>query len=226
MKTMLLIDLVTMRKNAVLMCLVLVVLGAFNAYILKDVTVFLLLCIMCGMVSSYTYLLGVFSMEENNGWGQYRLALPLTRRQVVLGRYLSVLVSAVAAFALFSLIAYGVIATSQPLGLFPSEIPPSSGLIMMMMLYGMAALFAGASLLMPLVIWLGLNRGARVIALLLVMLPPLLLSAFGDTILGELSSSLSSSLSTTAPVLLLAGSLVLYAASALLSVHLYEAREL
>lgn len=225
MKTMLLIDLVTMRKNAVLMCLVLVVLGAFNAYILKDVTVFLLLCIMCGMVSSYTYLLGVFSMEENNGWGQYRLALPLTRRQVVLGRYLSVLVSAVAAFALFSLIAYGVIATSQPLGLFPSEMPPSSGLIMMT-LYGMAALFAGASLLMPLVIWLGLNRGARVIALLLVMLPPLLLSAFGDTILGELSSSLSSSLSTTAPVLLLAGSLVLYAASALLSVRLYEAREL
>ena len=74
MKTMLLIDLVTMRKNAVLMCLVLVVLGAFNAYILKDVTVFLLLCIMCGMVSSYTYLLGVFSMEENNGRGQYRLA--------------------------------------------------------------------------------------------------------------------------------------------------------
>lgn len=221
MKTMLLIDLVTMRKNAVLMCLVLVVLGAFNAYILKDVTVFLLLCIMCGMVSSYTYLLGVFSMEENNGWGQYRLALPLTRRQVVLGRYLSVLVSAVAAFALFSLIAYGVIATSQPLGLFPSEMPPSSGLIMMT-LYGMAALFAGASLLMPLVIWLGLNRGARVIALLLVMLPPLLLSAFGDTILGEFSSSLS----TTAPVLLLAGSLVLYAASALLSVRLYEAREL
>lgn len=220
MKTMLLIDLVTMRKNVALMLLCLVALGAFNAYILKDVTTLLLLYVMCGMVSSYTYLLGVFSMEEDSGWGQYRLTLPLTRRQVVLGRYLSVLISSAMAFALFTLIAYGTIAISQPLGLFPSETPPPSNFVMMM-LYGMTALLAGASLLMPFVIWLGLNRSGRVIALLFIMLP-LLLSAFGDTVLGGLGSSLS----TTTPVLLLAGSLALYAASALLSVRLYEVREL
>ena len=136
----------------------------------------------------------------------------------MLGRYLSVFAVTLGTFALLVLVTSGAIAVLWPLGLLPLE-PPSPSDLVMMALCSMTALLAGAALVMPFVMRLGFTRGSRAIALALVMLPPLLLGDFGDTFLGSF-------LSGTTPVALFAGSLVLYVASALLSVRLYETREL
>lgn len=218
MKTMLLIDLVTMRRPLARICLSLLLVGLFIAFAARDLMIVML---TCGTMLPYMYLSSIFSEEERNGWAQYRLTLPLTRRQAVAGRYLSVLAVTLGAFAALFLISCGAIALLQPHASLPFEAVSPSDLAMVMCC-GIALLLAGISLFMPFVIRLGFTRGSRAVALALVMLPFLLISIFGSTIVDGLDSFLSGAM----PMMLVAGTLVLYALSALLSVRLYETREL
>lgn len=67
---------------------------------------FMAICFAAGMGSTSAlpgiiFMMGIFSLsnsasnyDEHNDWAAYRLTMPVSRREVVLGRYLFVLVGA------------------------------------------------------------------------------------------------------------------------------------
>ena len=81
----------------------------------------------------FMLLFSLAATDEQNGWERFRLTLPLTRRQVVFGRYASLALVAIGTivFALaLSFLLLGVIscmpAGTLPEGLTPAENPPAA----------------------------------------------------------------------------------------------------
>lgn len=223
MKTMLLCDLVTMRQTlrqlagSVLLVLLIVTLAT------RDL---LGGPIAGGYMFSFMYLFNAFGMDENGGWASFRLTLPLTRRDVMLGRYASVLAVIVGANVLLVLVVSALATLWQGMpphiaSLLSQEDPSLEALARMALLLG-SLLLVSASFAMPCFARFGITKGSRVLLMLFFVVPTLVIAQFGS----ELAGSLSTFVTSSGPLVLFLSMLAFYALSALLSVRLYETREL
>ena len=81
MRTVIISDILTMRKPLAQLALI----GVFIALFTGSVAI-------AGFFP-LLFMTSLFTVDEQNGWERFRLTLPVTRSQVVRGRYLTVLVS-------------------------------------------------------------------------------------------------------------------------------------
>lgn len=177
--------------------------------------------------------------DDNGGWGSFRLALPLSRAQVVLGRYASLLLVALASgLVLFGLgAAVWTIASSAP-GDFAVALCGSVGLgrLAAGVCAALACALAACAVALPLFVRFGLSKGVRFVPLVVAIA-----FAFGMAAMSSSGSPLEGTSwgigfiqwldagevhFLVAAVVILAGVLLLYAASAFVAVRLYSKREL
>lgn len=152
----------------------------------------------------------VLGLEERCKWNRYAIALPLTRRQIVLEKYLLALLGVGLGAALYFVFGFaGMAITHRPVDLAPLCPMLSVGL-----------LFPAVNL--PIVFRLGSEK-ARLWYLLIVGF--LAASAGAFLVLME-DASLSTGILSVLSWILLPVCALLFAFSALLSVRIYEKKEL
>lgn len=233
MKAMILTDFIVMRKYLIQQSVIGLVLGVVLAFIMENPYVILPLV---GVMVSVTCAFTLLALDERNRWEAFRLALPLSRRNVVVGRYASLFASSTIGFAV-GVIASILVLASVLMGLGYG----SAGALFMasnvaLSAYALAGV-AGAliisvmlSVMLPLAFRFGMTRAVRFVPMIVVVA---VLLAFAATTSGSADFIVAFS-----DVLLSAGgiwafaafgavlSLAIYVLSAVVACRLYESREL
>ena len=203
-----------------IMCVVLCVSGAADepdaaalaAYVQQTFVM------LAGMITTLMCFLNLFSSDERVGWESVRLALPLSRRQVVRSRYVFLIALLLAMVALGAVL--GAIAGAVATGIvFGSPVFPADPDILLTMALCVLAVVLYASLEMPLFFWKGATKARAAFSLPLVLLPLLSLPGVSDWI-RTLDITPQMALAVGAPIT--AGVLLV---SVGLSARLYERRD-
>lgn len=199
MKTMLLSDLIIMRRNLsqmVAMCFIVVIIiaVAMNNTLAPIGGCF-------GAMIPLLYLFSIASYDEMNNWQSFRLTLPTSRKDVMVGRYMSIIIVAIISAVIGVAVSYlvGFVASligtqtgaefgdmwnyTSPTGDFLSTLtlatnPPE--LIVGSSIGGAAMALFLSAITMPLVAKVGLTKGARLVPLVGVVIFLIVLAAFGE----------------------------------------------
>ena len=122
----------------------------------------------------FMLLFSLAATDELNGWERFRLTLPLTRRQVVFGRYasLGLIAAATIAFSLaLSFLLLGVISCMPagilPEGLTPADNPPAALVGSVVGAVGVITL--GMAVTLPLIFRFGMTRATRLVPVVVVI---------------------------------------------------------
>lgn len=222
-------DLLTMRKPLAQLALT----GVFIALFVGAVAV-------AGFFP-FLFMTSLFTVDEQNGWERFRLTLPVTRSQVVRGRYLTVLASCAVSVL-------GAVALSVPLfwladtGLPVSSVIPTEGSDLGGLLLTTAvasavtalAILLLASLSIPVYMRYGATKAARVAPALVILAFCLTMATLEQVgVLAEWGPRVSAWLEGLATggqgiilgLLAVAGVLAVYAASSQVSCAIYERRQ-
>lgn len=228
MKAMTLSDLIS-SKSALLQ---LFGISIFVSIFVGFATEQLLSVIGLGAMVPFLYLFTMASSDEQNGWERFRLTMPLSRKQVVYGRYASFLIVLIASAvaALITALAAGGVAQLLPEGLAADAIRLDAWSVpelLAVTLLVELVILVGAAISLPVIMKFGMTKGARFVPIIVVIALTGAVGLFGSNAdLLHLDQLLASGESIA---LLLAGitvvSIALFCASALLSVRLYETRE-
>lgn len=173
-------------------------------------------CLLCGMIP-----VTLLAYDERSHWDQYVLTLPVSRKEIVTGKYL---ISAGA--VLFSLILALTVAgiRSAGAGTFTAEKLISLGSVIF------AAAAATSSLTLPFVFKWGVEKGRIAYYVIMgamtavIFLAMDILPLTGKEAVGDVLSSSAGTVLPTAPLFLLGAAF--YMISWLISVKVYEKREL
>ena len=236
MKRMAMLDFITMRRNLLSTVGISVAISVFMTVSMGTTIV------AAGAVAAlipYMFINNVFAYDELDGWEKMRLSMPLARRDVVLGRYASVLAMLLLGFVLAALLGTvlaplaGVLpgredAMAGQLATFGENAPFAAGAAGLCCI-GMLPAF---SILMPVLVRFGVTKGTRVVILVFVMV-----LCFGIGTLanlageGALAPAGLAEIATSVPLpatmaIAAVVALAMYAASAAISVRLYATKEL
>lgn len=236
MSAMIKSDFIIMRSGLIQLGLLCALVGVVMSVLTESVMV------GAAAMAAMTPFMCLFSLcayDEMNGWERFRLTLPISRRSVAYGRYVSLALITGACYAASLVLAaliVGVIAllpdeVSIP-ALSLAENPPEA--IVCATLMAASIVFAAAAVALPLIMRFGLTKGTRLVPVILV-----LLLAFGIWLMGD--SGLLDSLFPDATMeglltnaglafglivgAVFCGVLILYAASACIAARLYEQRQ-
>lgn len=199
MKTMLLSDLIIMRRNLFQMfmtcfIIVIVITLAMNSTLSPIGGCF-------GAMIPLLYLFSIAGYDEMNDWQTFRLTLPSTRKDIMMGRYASLLIVALISVVIGVVVAYAVgfvvslIGTqngaefgaawnyTSPSGAFLSTLtlatnPPE--LIFGSAVGGAAMALFLSAITLPLVAKVGLTKSARFVPVVGVVIFLIALAAFGE----------------------------------------------
>ncbi|WP_302962104.1 ABC-2 transporter permease [uncultured Adlercreutzia sp.] len=233
MKTMIVSDFATMRSALLQLVGICLIIAVFMGVIADTVV---------GAVAAITamlpfmFLFSLAATDEQNGWERFRLTMPITRRQVVFGRYasLALLMAVTALFGLLLAAALIGVATALPAGTAPAGLtaeanPPT--LIIGAVVGIVVVIGVGASVALPLITRFGMTRGARIVPLVVVLVMSAAIGFIGDgAAIDSALTGLAQWLDTGNNYLFLAAAMLLavsaiYIASAFISAKLYEGRE-
>lgn len=231
MKAMLLTDFAVMRKYQPQQVVIALVVGTFVGIMTESP--YIPLTVVCVSVA-FSLIFSLLALDERNGWESYRLALPFSRRSIVQGRYVSILVVALEALALgfvpvAALTATGVVMPGIPkLGAMAASFDVQAFALLVAVSFALTlAMFA---ITLPLNARFGMTKAVRYVPLVLACAIMILfgISAVTDTaptIFTEIDAFASTpeGALATATVTCLIG-LAIYAASYALSVRFYERR--
>lgn len=236
MKSMILSDLLTVRKylksQTLMYALLIVAISIFleNIYMITP---------FFGVMLPFSLSFTLFAYDERNRWEQFRLALPLSRSNVIAGRYASLAIIVVVSVAI-GLAITGVVlaaATLLPNVALLNNLMTnfSAQAIALTAALPFAILFVMLSITLPLTARFGMTKAIRFIPLIITMailgffaaldLPGVDFSAFlpiFDTIASMLET-LAGTIAISGAIV--AASAVIYLLSAVLSVRLYAKRE-
>jgi len=226
MRTMFLCDLVVIRRQlpqialtSLICVLVFGVLTAASAAIV----------IMVSLMVTYMIIVTLAAYDDAGGWAAFRLTLPVSRRDVVLGRYATTMVACLASTALGIALSaiIGPIETAVLSSTTGGEVLITMGWnlsdTLMFALVGISLSLAYMAVVLPVYLTIGTTKGARLLVVLLFM-APLALLAMGNGIVSSIPESF-----TTGMVILVAlpvVALALFAISATISMRLYARRDL
>lgn len=251
MKTMLLSDLIIMRRNLsqmVLTCfiIVIVITVAMNSTLAPIGGCF-------GAMIPLLYLFTVAGYDEMNDWQTFRLTLPSTRKGIMAGRYASLFIIALISIVIGVAVSYlvgfivSLIGTqngagfgstwnyTSPSGEFLSTLslatnPPE--LIFGSAVGGAAMALFLAAITLPLVAKVGLTKSARLVPVVGVVIFLIALAAFGEggPLTAHVPDFIQWLLTDESAVLYLifggaAVVVVLYILSLFIAIKLYEKRE-
>lgn len=205
MRGLLIKDLLTLKKQGKLLAIMLafyVVLGLA----MKEVAAFgSMVIVVCAMLP-----VTAMSYDERAGWDKYALSMPVTRRDIVLSKYVLGLIFC--AVAVLVVAAFGVATRPEQVAgsLAGSLVLGAAGLIFQ-------------SILFPIFFKYGVERGR------LLMLAVILLPAGLGILLARMDLGLPAptpQMIATAPYLLAAATVVCIAVSITVSLHIYRRKEI
>lgn len=234
MKAMM-VDLIVMKRSlaqlaglCVLVCLVV-------SLVSGSVVTF---AVAASVMLPFLFLFTVSAFDETNGWEQFRMAMPFSRRQLVCGRYGSFLLVCIASAIVAAAVAAVINAVA---GLVPQSIEfaariaseelPLTMLLGMMLMGSSFALVTGC-ITIPLTMRFGMTKGVRLVPLIVVFALAGLSAVGAEPVEAAIQSlAQATNLSDEAFVAMVAAivaaiALALYAASAVVAVRLYASREL
>lgn len=212
---------------------------------------FMAVCLSAGMGSTFAlpgiiFMMGMFSLsisasnyDEHNGWAAFRLTMPVSRREVVLGRYLFVLAGALPVSLLVLAAALGLAALGEA-AMLPAVVARVVRLdadalraVMFTFAFCSAMGFIIASVSMPVFFKFGQTKATQwlpSIMLFLGVAPFVLVGFLGEDAMAAAQRALSFAETPEGLAAFAAGALVFdlvcYAVSALISLHIYKARDL
>lgn len=233
MKTMIFTDLLTTKNSLITLLGLDIILGVFLAFTMQT---------LIGATAAMTvivplmYLFSIGVYDEMNDWEGFRLTLPITRRQVVFGRYAGLVVVTLGAAVLALVVAHIVSTIGNMVPNAPSYITSAEvGFIEagLAALAGIAAVLLAASITFPFLMRFGMTKAIRVIPIAALLLIALVVGALQDSaVIAQLDSidfatlfngDLGFALAVAAICAVVAA---LYVISSLISVKLYANREL
>ncbi|WP_239442880.1 ABC-2 transporter permease [Gordonibacter sp. An230] len=225
-------DMQVAKKYLLQQIVVALVVGLFITFVTQSLYITAPMLIV---IIPFSIAFTIIAYDERSGWQQFRLALPISRADVITGRYASiallVLVGVVVGLAVTGI----GIAAAQLLPSVPQLAELMSNFswqaILMASAMGLAAIFIMLSIMLPLVSRFGMTKAVRYLPLVIV---------FGFVIALNLESNLQMPAfvldfvnwvktpegTLAAALIAVAVVVILYLASASLSVKLYAKREL
>lgn len=237
MKAMILSDLITLKRSMMQLTFTCIIIGSVIGAAMGS-TVSAAACI--ASMLPFMFLFSIVAYDELNGWERFRMSLPISRRNVVLGRYASAaivsgvsLLLGVGCGALVTAVA-GILPLPDELaiGLSWEHNPPSA-------MFGAAAGGVGIimitmSVALPLIMRYGMTKATRIIPIVFLLIFCFGMGFFGEFFLG--ATGLEATLvrlmgaGDAGFLVLAAGAIVvvaaIYAISAAISIKLYAKREL
>lgn len=238
MKTMIVSDFITMKNAMVQLASINLVCAVFIGAVSQSA---LVATGALAIMVPFMYVFSISAYDEMNGWERFRLTLPIDRRQVVLGRYAGIALLTVACgiAALALLAVFEFVAGMLPAGTLPEEllIGPAEALMPVSAVALIAAIvLAVAAFTLPLIMKFGMTKGTRIVPIVMVLLVAGGIYLCGDAGVFDAAEQvllpmLGGVLADPALASMLLGggllvvSLALFAASAALSVKLYEGRQ-
>ncbi len=231
MKTMLLADFITTRKYLVQQCVLSVAIGLFvgianhSALLASNMLVVMLFVMLS---------ISLLALDEQNGWQRFRLTLPVSRKQVVMGRYVSLL-----GVAILSL---GVCLLTAAIMLGVGSAAPGVVVVDELVegLAGAASLIVGSavalclvtllamSISLPAMFRFGMTKATRflpALCLLLFCIAVMLSAQYAAEVEALLNALPTWVFGPAGLALLAVAVLAIYAASCAVSVKLYEKRD-
>lgn len=179
-----------------------------------------------------SFLMVFFINDETGKWEVYRMTMPLSRRDAVFGRYLSILIIMGISFGLFLCLGLGLDAVFSQLPAFSEWVDAdgseSAMVILLSELVTMMVILIMLAVALPVLMRFGFNRATTYLPVALVVI-----FLIGITLIdpATLEGALTALFTNEGALVLFAvagcaGGLVLYFASALLAVRLYRGKEL
>lgn len=220
---------------------------------LKQITFTMLIVIVClvvGMgsltsVPGMAFLMVTFSVsmsasayDDQNGWGSYRLVMPVTRREVVQGRYaLNLLLAIAAAVAAVLMTAFIALGSAVELPEFLANLAVWDNQQLEATLAASTSCacigLCMCSVTLPAYFKFGMTKATQYLPFIMIVLsvaPFLVLGVIGGPLLDQVKGAIELAETTGGLGLIafaaLAISLAVYAASSFIAVHLYSARDL
>lgn len=184
------------------------------------------------LVVGYSYLLSLFALDEQSGWGAFEMAMPITRGCAVGGRYVEILMVACAMSA-----AFGISRLICMIGLGGSA-EEELWLTVALVIASIAPLVILAALIFPFLFRFGITKATRGLAIVVLVSIFIVIPVVSNLSYVDISSMLediapwalelmNSSLGLIAASALLLGiALVVYLASMTLSVKLFAGKDL
>lgn len=221
---------------------------------LKQITFTMLIVIVClvaGMgslmfvpgvaffVVTFSVSMSASAYDDQNGWGSYRLVMPVTRREVVQGRYALNLLLAIAAAAVAAVLMTAFIALGSAV-----ELPEFLANLAVWDNQQLEATLAAStscaciglcmcSVTLPAYFKFGMTKATQYLPFIMIVLsvaPFLVLGVIGGPLLDQVKGAIELAETTGGLGLIafaaLAISLAVYAASSFIAVRLYSARDL
>lgn len=232
MKAMIMSDLLIAKKYLLQQLGIAIVVGIFicimigNLYVVPPAV---------GVMIPFSLIIMILSLDERANWQQFRLALPISRGDVIRGRYVSFLLLALLGIAVGLLTAFLVIVAAQ---LMPN-VPQLADLmanfswqaLLMVSVAGISIILVMLAIVMPLFSRFGMTKAVRYLPLLIIFgvwiaftlpqngPPP----AFVLDVLNLLETP-AGTVAVAAGILAIVA--VAYVISAIISTGLYKKREL
>lgn len=228
-------------------------LAVLKKYLKQDTftTLIVIVCLVAGMgsltsVPGAAFLMETFSVsiivsayDDQNGWGSYRLVMPVTRREVVQGRYALNLLLAIAAAVVAAVLMTAFIALGSAV-----ELPEFLANLAVWDNQQLEATLAASiscaciglcicSVTLPAYFKFGMTKATQYLPFIMMFLgvaPLLVLGVIGGPLLDQVKGAIELAETTGGLGLIafaaLAISLAVYAASSFIAVRLYSARDL
>ncbi len=232
MKAMIMSDLLIAKKYLVQQLGIAIVVGIFICIMIGNLYV---VTPAVGVMIPFSLIIMILSLDERANWQQFRLALPISRGDVIRGRYVSFLLLALLGIAVGLLTAFLVIVAAQ---LMPN-VPQLADLmanfswqaLLMVSVAGISIILVMLAIVMPLFSRFGMTKAVRYLPLLIIFgvwiaftlpqngPPP----AFVLDVLNLLETP-AGTVAVAAGILAIVA--VAYVISAIISTGLYKKREL
>lgn len=238
MKAMMITDLVTSKSYFISQTILSLVVAIFMTLVMGNLYVILP---VIGCLIPFSLFFSLLAFDERNGWERFRLTLPISRNQAVMGRYMSGLVLVLGS-TLLAAVLFGVcvVVFSALIGV----VPLNEDLVFQLQnlrWQAVLAIFVAPIVIiliffmitLPLAARFGLTKSIRMIPLAffaLVMLAMLGIQSFGGSLPPFVTSFIEWAAMPESTVILLASAVVitlaLYAASCFIATKVYAKREL
>ena len=180
MKAMIVSDFAVLRSVLLQLLGICLVIALFMGYVMGAVGT-------AAAIAAMVPFMGLFSLaayDEQNNWERFRLTLPLTRRQVVFGRYASIALLTVGSLALALVLGLGIAALA---GLLPAEWLPESlspsentpEMIVGSTVGGVSVVAIAMAVAMPVITRFGMTKAARIVPIIVVLIVTFAVAFFG-----------------------------------------------
>ena len=225
MKAMIMSDLLIAKKYLLQQLGVSIAVGIFITVMIGNLYV---AAPMVGVMIPFSLTITILALDERANWQQFRLALPMSRSNVIAGRYVSFALLAllgIAAGLLVTLVMVGVPQLADLMGNFSWQA------MLFASVAGLAIILVMLSVTMPLFSRFGMTKGVRYLPLLIIIGVFFAFQLDGNGPPPEFVANVLNLLESPAGTIAIAAGVLaitaaVYAISAVISTKLYQKREL